>query len=142
MEVKLAIRPRVKTANPPPDENVVAAIIGRGAGVAGQEYSDGVISSPNMVASPAQIPSIVMETIPVAAPLIPVVIEVASSAKVEEPPTDPEKKFTLRLPASLLSAIEKDAKDRPDRISVNTWLIGAALQRLRQSNHNVPSGME
>ena len=44
---------------------------------------------------------------------------------------DAEKKFTLRLPASLLAAIEKDAKGRPDRISVNTWLIGAALQRLK-----------
>lgn len=45
-------------------------------------------------------------------------------------PADPERKFTLRLPASLLAEIEKDAKGRPDRISVNTWLIGAALQRL------------
>ena len=47
-------------------------------------------------------------------------------------PEDPEKKFTLRLPASLLAAIEKDAKSRPDRISVNSWLIGAALQRLER----------
>ncbi|MEI7610774.1 MAG: hypothetical protein WCJ64_25605 [Rhodospirillaceae bacterium] len=47
-------------------------------------------------------------------------------------PVDAEKKFTLRLPASLLAEIEKDAKDRPDRISVNTWLIGAALQRLNR----------
>ena len=46
---------------------------------------------------------------------------------------DPEKKFTLRLPSSLLAAIEKDAKDRPDRVSVNTWLIAAALQRLQRS---------
>ena len=46
------------------------------------------------------------------------------------PPADAEKKFTLRLPASLMAEIERDAKDRPDRISVNTWLIGAALQRL------------
>jgi hypothetical protein len=46
------------------------------------------------------------------------------------PEADPERKFTLRLPASLLAEIEKDAKGRPDRISVNTWLIGAALQRL------------
>jgi len=48
-------------------------------------------------------------------------------------PVDPEKKFTLRLSASLLAEIEKDAKGRPDRISVNTWLIGAALQRLGKS---------
>lgn len=52
-----------------------------------------------------------------------------------EPATtaDPEKKFTLRLSASLLAEIERDAKGRPDRISVNTWLIGAALQRLGKS---------
>lgn len=48
-------------------------------------------------------------------------------------PDDPEKKFTLRLSSSLLAAIEKDAKSRPDRISVNSWLIGAALQRLERN---------
>ena len=41
-----------------------------------------------------------------------------------------ERKFTLRIPADLLAEIQNDAKNRPDRISINSWLIGAALERL------------
>ena len=98
----MAVRPRIKTAQPPAeaDETMVSAIINRGGAPAAPE-----------VAPPA----------PILAPVPP------------PEPVDTEKKFTLRLPASLLAQIEKDAKDRPDRISVNTWLIGAALQRLSRS---------
>ncbi len=98
----MAVRPRIKTAQPPAeaDETVVSAIINRGG-------------------APATVA--VVEALPPAPP-----------APLPEP-SDAEKKFTLRLPASLLATIEKDAKDRPDRISVNTWLIGAALQRLSRN---------
>jgi len=96
----MAIRPRIKTAQPSSeaDETVVSAIINRGGAPALVE------TAPAPVPPPAPAPALV----------------------------DGEKKFTLRLPASVLAAIEKDAKDRPDRISVNTWLIGAALQRLNR----------
>jgi len=102
----VAIRPRIKPAAAPAeaDESVIAAIINRGGAPAGAE---------------AEAP-----------PPAPVVIAVPPP--VPEADSDPEKKFTLRLPASLLAEIEKDAKGRPDRISVNTWLIGAALQRLER----------
>ena len=104
----MAVRPRIKTAQPSAeaDETIVSAIINRGGGPAVVEIAP----------SPAA-------PVPLAAPVL-----------VPPPePVDAEKKFTLRLPASLLATIEKDAKDRPDRISVNTWLIGAALQRLSRS---------
>ncbi len=95
----MAIRPRIKTAQPSAeaDETIVSAIINRGG-------------APSLVETAPALPP---------APL--------------PDPVDAEKKFTLRLPASVLAAIEKDAKDRPDRISVNTWLIGAALQRLNRN---------
>ncbi len=100
----MAVRPRIKPAQPlvEADETVVSAIINRGGAPAAVECAP----APVVVAAPVAAPS--------------------------AEPVDAEKKFTLRLPASLLATIEKDAKDRPDRISVNTWLIGAALQRLNR----------
>jgi len=108
----VAIRPRIKpaVAQSEADESVIAAIINRGGAPAGAEPE-----------APAPTPAPVLVAVP--APPPPVAEPVNS---------DPEKKFTLRLPASLLAEIEKDAKGRPDRISVNTWLIGAALQRLER----------
>jgi hypothetical protein len=109
----VAIRPRVKTstavAAAETDETAIAAIINRGGAPAGP-VPPVPVPTPPPVLAPVAVPA------PVPAP--------------EPSDADPEKKFTLRLPASLLAAIEKDAKGRPDRISVNTWLIGAALQRL------------
>ena len=114
----MAIRPRIKpaAAQTEADEDIIAAIINRGGAPAG------------------------MPAVAEAEPPPPVAALPPSPAPVVEPPpppavvvlSDPEKKFTLRLPASLLAEIEKDAKGRPDRISVNTWLIGAALQRLER----------
>ena len=99
----MAVRPRIKTAQPPAeaDETMVSAISNRGGAPAAPEIPP---------------PAPILVPVPVPPP----------------EPVDAEKKFTLRLPASLLAQIEKDAKDRPDRISVNTWLIGAALQRLNR----------
>ena len=104
----MAIRPRVKptAVQAEADESVIAAIINRGGAPAGVE---------------AEAPAPVALAVPLPPP-----------PPVEAVNSDPEKKFTLRLPASLLADIEKDAKGRPDRISVNTWLIGAALQRLEK----------
>ena len=118
----MAVRPRIRTAQPlvEADETIVSAIINRGGAPATHEVS---------LPPPSPPPPVL------AAPPPPPPVEVApppAPAPVLVPACDPnvEKKFTLRLPASVLAAIEKDAKDRPDRISVNTWLIGAALQRL------------
>ena len=99
----MAIRPRIKAAQPSAEADETA-----------------VSAIINRGGAPALV-----EAAPPPAP---------SPAPAPPPaPIDAEKKFTLRLPASVLAAIEKDAKDRPDRISVNTWLIGAALQRLNRN---------
>ncbi len=134
----MAVRPRIRTAQPltEADELTVSAIINRGGAPAGIEppapVPASVLASPAPAAvvvlqppaPPPPAPDVVLATVPVPAP-----------ASLSAPPADAnaEKKFTLRLPASLLAAIEKDAKDRPDRISVNTWLIGAALLRLNRA---------
>ncbi len=142
----MAVRPRIRTAQPltEADELTVSAIINRGGAPAGIEPPAPVPAPAPVLASPAPAapaapaavvvlqppappppaPDVVLATVPVPAP-----------ASLSAPPADAnaEKKFTLRLPASLLAAIEKDAKDRPDRISVNTWLIGAALLRLNRA---------
>jgi outer membrane biosynthesis protein TonB len=130
----VAIRPRVKPAAAPveTDESVIAAIINRGGAPAGFEAEPVTVApvplptpAPAVVAPPEPPPP---EPPPTATPEPG---PVPTAAPEPEPvDLDPEKKFTLRLPASLLAAIEKDAKGRLDRISVNTWLIGAALQRL------------
>lgn len=113
----MAVRPRIRSVQPPAeaDETIVSAIINRGGAPAGAE----VVPAPVAVLPPSPPP-----------PSAPAPVVVPPPPPPE--PVDAEKKFTLRLPASLLAAIEKDAKDRPDRISVNTWLIGAALQRLNR----------
>ncbi len=103
----MAIRPRIKSA-PPPTE-------------APAEAEESIIAAIiNRGGAPAG-----QESAPPPPP--------APAPEPEPVDTDPEKKFTLRLPSSVLAAIEKDAKGRPDRISVNTWLIGAALQRLERA---------
>ncbi len=107
----MAVRPRIRSIQPlaEADETMVSAIINRGGAPAGAE----AVSAPVAVLAP------------------PPPVQIEAPAPPPEP-VDVEKKFTLRLSASLLATIEKDAKDRPDRISVNTWLIGAALQRLNR----------
>lgn len=47
---------------------------------------------------------------------------------------DQEKKFTLRAPASTLKRIEDDARTRPGRVSVNTWLLEAIEEKFAR-NH-------
>jgi hypothetical protein len=150
----MALRPRVKPA-PPADENAIAAIINRGGGAASVVAEPAAMPVPLPVPvavapppSPSPPPPSIPIPIPMAEPVAVAPVMVPAPAPPAPPPlpavpvpasspavaveTDPEKKFTLRLSASLLAAIEKDAKDRPDRISVNTWLIGAALQRLER----------
>ncbi len=139
----MAVRPRIRTTQPlaEADESTVSAIINRGGAPAGAEVPVPPpqpapvfqalppvppILEPPVVAPPA--PALVSALPPALPPPVPLSQTALSPAPL--PDANAEKKFTLRLPASLLAAIEKDAKDRPDRISVNTWLIGAALQRL------------
>ncbi|MEI7610754.1 MAG: hypothetical protein WCJ64_25505 [Rhodospirillaceae bacterium] len=100
----MAVRPRIKTA--PPLTEADETIVSAIINRGGAPATHESPPAPGAVPSPAPPPHLV----------------------------DAEKKFTLRLPASLLAEIEKDAKDRPDRISVNTWLIGAALQRLNRGD--------
>lgn len=111
----MAIRPRVRSAAPTKnvDEEAIAAIINRGGAPAGGEVEAAAAAMERLDPDP-------------------IVPPIKSSAGKEAVEIDPERKFTLRLPASLLAEIEKAAKGRPDRISVNTWLIGAALQRLER----------
>lgn len=131
----MAVRPRVKPGSAVlklADEDAVAAIINRGGGVAGSEMEglDRLAVPGNAApaaASPVSLAAV--PAVPAAAAAVPV--EPAASPVS---PGEVEKKFTLRLPASLLAEIERDAKGRLDRISVNTWLIGAALQRLQKQH--------
>jgi hypothetical protein len=46
------------------------------------------------------------------------------------PETPRPAKFTLRLTRDLLDEIEQAARNLPDQISINRWLIGAAKARL------------
>ncbi|CAK0775878.1 hypothetical protein WCLP8_5310003 [uncultured Gammaproteobacteria bacterium] len=131
----MAVRPRIRTAAPvqtvEADEDIVAAIINRGGAPAGLEIVSGGQQSgqggggDNQAAVPASVVPVAIE---------PEVSQPVALAPEPQPKPQPvgeaEKKFTLRLSASLLAEIERDAKGRPDRISVNTWLIGAALLRL------------
>jgi hypothetical protein len=129
----VAIRPRIKTSAAAlaveTDESAIAAIINRGGAPAGVDAAP--VPVPAAVPAPVAAVAPGPDPVPVAVPVAvaaPVVVVAAPAAVADD--ANAEKKFTLRLPASLLAAIEKDAKGRPDRISVNTWLIGAALQRL------------
>jgi hypothetical protein len=124
------------------DESAIAAIINRGGAPAGLEAEPPapvataaplVVSPPEPVPPPP--PPLPPPPAPTLAPLpapVPMPVPTPAPAAAADPAA--EKKFTLRLSASLLAEIEKDAKGRPDRISVNTWLIGAALQRLDRRN--------
>jgi predicted HicB family RNase H-like nuclease len=68
------------------------------------------------------------------------VINKGGSAKADAVPPTPEPsepaevtaKFTLRLPRDILDAIEADAKAERPKVSVNTWIYAAVLERLER----------
>ena len=47
-----------------------------------------------------------------------------------EPAPESDAKFTLRYPADLKRRIEAAIKQLPGKVSLNTWLITAAMEKL------------
>jgi hypothetical protein len=68
------------------------------------------------------------------------VIGKGAAAKADAVPSTPEPsepaevtaKFTLRIPRDILDAIEADAKAERPKVSVNTWIYAAVLERLER----------
>lgn len=54
-----------------------------------------------------------------------------------EKPADEIAKWMLRIPTELIARVEKDAKKAYAKKSINTWLVEAAVEKLRAAGIEV-----